>query len=219
MASRLVVGVVFLLITSNFARAQAVTVLAAVKDKAGRQHNATWSEFGSGHLGIFYNSHTKKLYIVVPDAMLPVAVENLPPETQQDIRWAAQDAGVGGNLELQLKRRYNAKRPLLIPFHYGKGFDAAANTWVVLPLSSVAAADRQAFITAGVEWNRQWTLVRLEQEKIAASRDAEDAARDAERAARDAEYAARSAVAASRQNSFWMSVLAGEVWALSHRYR
>jgi hypothetical protein len=145
-----------------------VAVLAQVKDKAGRQHNATWSKFGSGQLGIFYNSHTKKLYFVDPVARLPVAVENLPIPVQQDIRWAAQDAGVAGNLELHLRRRYNAKRPLLIPFHYGEGFDAVANARVVLPLSSVAPADRQAFIEAGVEWSRQWNLVLLEQKKIAA---------------------------------------------------
>jgi hypothetical protein len=216
MAIRFVVGVVFLLMTSTFTRAQAVAVLAQVKDKAGRQYNATWSKFGTGQFGIFYNSHTKKLYLVDPDARLPVAVENLPPETRQGIRWAAKDAGVGGNLEVHLRRRYNAKRPLLIPFHYGKGYDAVANAWVVLPLSSVAPADRQAFIDAGVEWNRQWTLVLLEQEKIAASRDAEVAARDAESAARDAEYAAQEAAAASRHNAFWMTVLAGEVWTMRH---
>jgi hypothetical protein len=171
-------------------------IIAQVTDRNQQPLNLVWDNFAEQEISVFYNTHANKLF--VPNGQRPLPFDSLPAATQQNIRWAAEAAGVVGNLEQALAGRHDAKRPLTIRMLVGEGVEVNRGGRRHIPLSSVAQADRAAFQAVFREWSEKRDAINREREQVQAINDLKWAVRAAESAARDAEWAARRAARAAR---------------------
>ncbi len=180
--------------------AWAQQIIGQVTNRNQQQLNLVWDRFAEQEISVFYNTHANKLF--VPNGQRPLPFDSLPAATQQNIRWAAEDAGVVGNLEQALAGRHDARRPLRMRVLVGEGVEVNRGVRHHVPLSSVAQADRAAFQAVFREWSEKRDAVNRERQKVQALEEATRASRAAEAAAWAAVRAAESAESSADQAAF-----------------